>query len=101
MENLIGDEIDRWPELVAEPAAHVHIYGKGEARPGRKMGHLTRVALRRFDHLDRHPELLQLRPDLGRIADHDPGKALRIEQRARRLVERSGGLRAIFGRSVS
>jgi len=44
MENLIGDEIDRWPELVARPAAHVHIYGKGEARPGRKMGHVTRLA---------------------------------------------------------
>ena len=43
MENLIGEEIDRWPELVAEPGAHVHIYGKGEARPGRKMGHVTRL----------------------------------------------------------
>jgi len=44
MENLIGDEVDRWPELVAERGAHVHIYGKGEARPGRKMGHITRVS---------------------------------------------------------
>ncbi len=43
MENLIGAEVDRWPELVAELGAHVHIYGKGEARPGRKMGHVTRV----------------------------------------------------------
>jgi 5-(carboxyamino)imidazole ribonucleotide synthase len=43
MDNLIGDEVNRWPELVAEPGAHVHIYGKGEARPGRKMGHVTRV----------------------------------------------------------
>jgi 5-(carboxyamino)imidazole ribonucleotide synthase len=43
MENLIGDEIDRWPQLVAERGAHVHIYGKGEPRPGRKMGHVTRV----------------------------------------------------------
>jgi 5-(carboxyamino)imidazole ribonucleotide synthase len=43
MENLIGDEVHRWPELVAEPGAHVHIYGKGEARPGRKMGHVTLV----------------------------------------------------------
>ena len=43
MENLIGAEIDRWPELVAERGAHLHIYGKGEARPGRKMGHVTRV----------------------------------------------------------
>jgi 5-(carboxyamino)imidazole ribonucleotide synthase len=43
MQNLIGDEVDRWSELVGEPGAHVHIYGKGEARPGRKMGHVTRV----------------------------------------------------------
>ena len=43
MENLIGDEVNRWPELVAERGAHVHIYGKNEARAGRKMGHVTRV----------------------------------------------------------
>jgi len=43
MDNLIGDEVNRWPELVAEPGLHVHIYGKGEARRGRKMGHVTRV----------------------------------------------------------
>ena len=42
MDNLIGADVDRWPELVAEPGAHVHLYGKGEARPGRKMGHVTR-----------------------------------------------------------
>jgi 5-(carboxyamino)imidazole ribonucleotide synthase len=43
MDNLIGDDVNRWPELVAEPGAHLHLYGKGEARPGRKMGHVTRV----------------------------------------------------------
>ena len=43
MENLIGPDVDRWPELLAERGTHVHIYGKGEARPGRKMGHVTRV----------------------------------------------------------
>ncbi|MEA3081874.1 MAG: 5-(carboxyamino)imidazole ribonucleotide synthase [Sphingomonadales bacterium] len=43
MENLIGDEIERWPELAAERGAHLHIYGKDKARPGRKMGHVTRV----------------------------------------------------------
>jgi 5-(carboxyamino)imidazole ribonucleotide synthase len=43
MNNLIGDDVERWPELIAEPGLHVHIYGKGEARPGRKMGHVTRV----------------------------------------------------------
>jgi 5-(carboxyamino)imidazole ribonucleotide synthase len=43
MENLIGDEIQRWPDLLGERGTHVHLYGKGEARPGRKMGHVTRV----------------------------------------------------------
>jgi 5-(carboxyamino)imidazole ribonucleotide synthase len=43
MDNLIGDEVSRWRELVAEPGAHLHLYGKGEARPGRKMGHVTRI----------------------------------------------------------
>ena len=43
MDNLIGEDILRWPELVAERGAHVHIYGKDEARSGRKMGHVTRV----------------------------------------------------------
>jgi 5-(carboxyamino)imidazole ribonucleotide synthase len=42
MENLIGD--DPWTEVLAERGAHLHLYGKGEARPGRKMGHVTRVA---------------------------------------------------------
>jgi 5-(carboxyamino)imidazole ribonucleotide synthase len=45
MDNLIGPDVERWPELVAEPGTHVHIYGKGEARPGRKMGHVTRVSV--------------------------------------------------------
>jgi 5-(carboxyamino)imidazole ribonucleotide synthase len=43
MENLIGAEIERWPELAAERGTHLHLYGKDEARPGRKMGHFTRV----------------------------------------------------------
>jgi 5-(carboxyamino)imidazole ribonucleotide synthase len=45
MENLIGSEVGRWPELVATEGAHLHLYDKGEARPGRKMGHVTRLAL--------------------------------------------------------
>ena len=44
MDNLIGDEVSAWPELLAEPGAFLHLYGKGEARPGRKMGHVTRLA---------------------------------------------------------
>ena len=43
MENLLGDEIAEWPRLVAEPGARVHLYGKGDPRPGRKMGHVTRL----------------------------------------------------------
>jgi 5-(carboxyamino)imidazole ribonucleotide synthase len=45
MDNLIGDEILDWNALLADQHAHVHIYGKGEARPGRKMGHVTRIGL--------------------------------------------------------
>ncbi len=41
MHNLLGDEIDRWPQLLQEPNACLHMYGKKEARPGRKMGHVT------------------------------------------------------------
>ena len=43
MENLLGAEADRWPTLLAEPGAHLHLYGKRDAQPGRKMGHVTRV----------------------------------------------------------
>jgi 5-(carboxyamino)imidazole ribonucleotide synthase len=43
MENLIGPDVDRWAEIVAEPGADLHLYGKGEARLGRKMGHVTRL----------------------------------------------------------
>jgi 5-(carboxyamino)imidazole ribonucleotide synthase len=43
MRNLIGDEVDAWPKIAADPAAKLHLYGKAEARPGRKMGHVTRL----------------------------------------------------------
>jgi 5-(carboxyamino)imidazole ribonucleotide synthase len=43
MENLIGDDADKWLQLAGEPDAHLHLYGKHDARPGRKMGHVTRV----------------------------------------------------------
>ena len=45
MRNLIGDEVASWRDILAEPGAHLHLYGKGEARPGRKMGHVTRLDL--------------------------------------------------------
>jgi 5-(carboxyamino)imidazole ribonucleotide synthase len=43
MENLLGDATGRWPEILAEPGARMHLYGKREAKPGRKMGHVTRL----------------------------------------------------------
>ncbi|MDB5695290.1 MAG: 5-(carboxyamino)imidazole ribonucleotide synthase [Sphingomonas bacterium] len=42
MENLLGEQADRWPALLAEDGAHLHLYGK-TMREGRKMGHVTRV----------------------------------------------------------
>ena len=44
MENLIGDEAHDWASLAAEPGTALHLYGKAEARPGRKMGHVTRTS---------------------------------------------------------
>ncbi len=43
MRNLIGEEVETWPALFADPEAHVHLYGKGAPRAGRKMGHVTWV----------------------------------------------------------
>ena len=47
MDNLLGQEVERWPELLAEPGARLHLYGKREVRPGRKLGHVTRLRLGR------------------------------------------------------
>ena len=43
MKNLIGRDVDDWLELLREPDAYLHLYGKKNARPGRKMGHVTRL----------------------------------------------------------
>lgn len=43
MRNLIGDDVLAWAEIAQEGKAHLHLYGKEEARPGRKMGHVTRI----------------------------------------------------------
>lgn len=43
MENLIGDDMDRLPDLLAAPDTQVHLYGKAEVLAGRKMGHVNRV----------------------------------------------------------
>ena len=54
MLNLLGDlwfsseggppRTPPWAEVLRLPGAHMHLYGKSEARPGRKMGHLTFTA---------------------------------------------------------
>ena len=43
MTNLLGDEVDQWRDLADDPDARLHLYGKAEARPGRKMAHVNRV----------------------------------------------------------
>jgi 5-(carboxyamino)imidazole ribonucleotide synthase len=43
MRNLIGEDAHRWRDILGDPTAHLHLYGKDEARPGRKMGHVTRL----------------------------------------------------------
>ena len=43
MQNLIGDDIAALPDLAARAGAQVHMYGKAEARPGRKMGHVNHI----------------------------------------------------------
>ena len=42
MTNLIGEGASGWAEILSDPAAKLHLYGK-HIRPGRKMGHVTRV----------------------------------------------------------
>jgi 5-(carboxyamino)imidazole ribonucleotide synthase len=47
MKNLIGADVEKWRETLNEPTAKLHLYGKTEVRPGRKMGHVTRLLPRR------------------------------------------------------
>jgi len=47
MRNLIGDDVQAWREILSEPGAKLHLYGKRHPRPGRKMGHVTRLVPRR------------------------------------------------------
>jgi 5-(carboxyamino)imidazole ribonucleotide synthase len=46
MKNLLGEDAGRWREILSDPAAKLHLYGKTEARPGRKMGHVTKLVTR-------------------------------------------------------
>ena len=43
MDNLIGDDVNKAPALAAQPGTQIHLYGKADTRPGRKMGHVNRV----------------------------------------------------------
>ncbi len=64
MKNLVGpEETALWPQIVATPGLIPHLYGKAEARPGRKMGHATRLF-----PLDRLPDDEEIRRALGCIA---------------------------------
>jgi len=45
MRNIIGDVAEEWALILSDPANHLHLYGKAAARPGRKMGHVTRLVL--------------------------------------------------------
>jgi 5-(carboxyamino)imidazole ribonucleotide synthase len=43
MENLIGNDVERVPQLAKEANCAIHLYGKVETKPGRKMGHVNRI----------------------------------------------------------
>jgi 5-(carboxyamino)imidazole ribonucleotide synthase len=43
MTNLLGEEVQSWRTVLAEPHARLHLYGKQTVKPGRKMGHVTRL----------------------------------------------------------
>ncbi|MCX8505221.1 MAG: 5-(carboxyamino)imidazole ribonucleotide synthase [Alphaproteobacteria bacterium] len=42
MQNLLGDEVSNWPQILSEPYSKLHLYGKTDKLRGRKMGHVTR-----------------------------------------------------------
>ena len=43
MRNLLGDAVSEWPDILTTPGDCLHLYGKLETRPGRKMGHVNRL----------------------------------------------------------
>jgi 5-(carboxyamino)imidazole ribonucleotide synthase len=47
MRNLIGGDVEKWRETLNDPSLKLHLYGKLDAPPGRKMGHVTRLIPRR------------------------------------------------------
>ncbi len=46
MTNLVGNDADKWSSIAADADARLHLYGKRETRPGRKMGHVNRIVRR-------------------------------------------------------
>ncbi|HMO42718.1 MAG TPA: ATP-grasp domain-containing protein, partial [Phenylobacterium sp.] len=44
MVNLLGAEAEAWLKLAGEAETRLHLYGKREALPGRKMGHVNRLS---------------------------------------------------------
>lgn len=47
MKNLLGADVKKWRDALNDPMAKVHLYGKSDVQPGRKMGHVTRLIPRR------------------------------------------------------
>ena len=43
MTNLIGDDVKQWNELATQPKTFLHLYGKRDVKPARKMGHVNRI----------------------------------------------------------
>jgi 5-(carboxyamino)imidazole ribonucleotide synthase len=43
MQNLLGSDVTNWRDALNDPLAKLHLYGKTEIQPGRKMGHVTRL----------------------------------------------------------
>ena len=43
MTNLLGDDANQWEQHLSDPDNKLHLYGKAEARAGRKMGHINRL----------------------------------------------------------
>jgi 5-(carboxyamino)imidazole ribonucleotide synthase len=43
MQNLLGSDVANWRDALNDPLAKLHLYGKTEIQPGRKMGHVTRL----------------------------------------------------------
>ena len=44
MTNLLGEDVQDWAALAADPTARLWLYGKRETAPGRKMGHVNRLS---------------------------------------------------------